>query len=54
MTLPGLQIRDFQPIDALEITWPSGETQTLHDVRPDQLLLIREGQSAVEAQLAPS
>jgi hypothetical protein len=31
-------------IDRIDIAWPSGKRQSLHDIKPDQVLSVREPQ----------
>jgi hypothetical protein len=33
---------DIEKIDALTITWPSGKTQTINDIKPNQVLTLVE------------
>jgi hypothetical protein len=36
-----------EKIDLLEIRWPSGQTDTLKDVKPNQLIFVKEGEGIV-------
>ncbi len=36
-------------VDLLEIRWPSGQVDTLKDVKPNQLVFVKEGQGIVRA-----
>src|SRR6202042_1913280 len=33
-----------EKVDLLEIRWPSGQTDTLKDIKPNQLIYVKEGQ----------
>jgi hypothetical protein len=37
-----------EKIDLLEIRWPSGQVDTLKDVKADQLIYVKEGQGIVK------
>ena len=42
---------DEDVVDKLEVVWPGGsEIQHILDVEADQLIVIKQGQAAVEAQ----
>src|SRR5947207_2226087 len=36
-----------EKVDLLEIRWPSGQTETLKDVKPNQLVFVKEGEGLV-------
>jgi hypothetical protein len=36
-----------EKVDLLEIRWPSGQVDTLKDIKPNQLVFVREGQGIV-------
>ena len=38
-----------EKIDILEIRWPSGQVDTLKDVKPNQLIYVREGEGIVRS-----
>jgi len=40
-------------VDLLEIRWPSGQTDTIKDVKANQLLTVKEGQGIVRATQFP-
>ena len=35
---------------SLEIDWPSGQKETISDIRPNQFITVKEGQGIVAAQ----
>jgi hypothetical protein len=37
-------------VDLLEIRWPSGQIDTLKDLKPNQLLYVKEGEGVVRSQ----
>ena len=39
-----------EKVDLLEIRWPSGLVETLKDIRPNQLIHVKEGQGIVQSQ----
>jgi hypothetical protein len=36
-------------VELLEIRWPSGAVDTLQDVKPNQLIVVKEGEGVVRA-----
>jgi hypothetical protein len=36
-------------VELLEIRWPSGQVDTLKDVKPNQLVFVKEGQGIVRS-----
>jgi hypothetical protein len=36
--------------DTIEITWPSGQRQTFHNVEADKFYLVEEGKDPLSAQ----
>jgi len=38
-----------EKIDLLEIRWPSGHIDTLKDVKPNQLIVVKEGKGIVHS-----
>ena len=40
---------DVDRVEKLEIHWPSGQRETLHDVAADQRIVIREGEQRASA-----
>lgn len=38
----------------LEIRWPSGLVDTLKDVKPNQLIFVKEGEGIVRTQQFPA
>jgi len=43
-----------EKVDLLEIRWPSGQTDTLKDVKPNQLFFVKEGAGAVRTMQFPA
>ena len=43
-----------EKVDLLEIRWPSGQTDTLKDVKPNQLVFVKEGEGAVRTMQFPA
>ncbi len=41
-------------IDALEVRWPTGKTETFKDVAPDKIYAITEGQGIKETAALPA
>ncbi|PYR37347.1 MAG: hypothetical protein DMF90_07120, partial [Acidobacteria bacterium] len=41
---------NIEKVDSLEVRWPSGKKEVWKDLPADQLLLVREGARAVEAE----
>jgi hypothetical protein len=39
----------FQRVDALKVSWPSGVADTLHDLKADRDIVVREGHGLVES-----
>jgi hypothetical protein len=39
-----------EKLDLLEIRWPSGLIETLRDIKPNQLIYVKEGQGIVQSQ----
>jgi hypothetical protein len=39
-----------EKVDLLEIRWPSGQVDTLKDIKPNQLIFVKEGQGIVRTQ----
>jgi len=37
-------------VDAVEIRWPSGSTQTLHNLLPDRFYIVKEGVGIVPSE----
>ena len=37
-------------VELLEIRWPSGQIDTLKDIKPNQLVLVKEGQGIVRTE----
>jgi hypothetical protein len=37
-----------QKVDLLEIRWPSGQVDTLKDVKPNQVIVVKEGQGIIQ------
>ena len=37
-------------VDAVEIRWPSGSTQTLHNLLPDRFYIVKEGVGIVSSE----
>ena len=35
---------------SLEIRWPSGQVDTLKDIKPNQLIFVKEGQGIVKTE----
>jgi len=42
-----------QKVDMLEIRWPSGQVDTLKDVKPNQLIYVKEGQGITRTMQFP-
>jgi hypothetical protein len=38
-----------EKVDVLEIRWPSGQVDTLKDVKPNQLIYVKEGEGIVRS-----
>jgi enediyne biosynthesis protein E4 len=38
-----------EKVDLLEIRWPSGQIDTLKDIKPNQLIFVKEGQGIQRA-----
>jgi hypothetical protein len=36
-------------VDLLEIRWPSGQLDTLKDIKPNQLIYVKEGEGIVRS-----
>ena len=36
-------------MELLEVRWPSGQVDTLKDVKPNQLIFVKEGEGIVRA-----
>jgi len=43
-----------EKVDLLEIRWPSGQTETLKDVKPNQLVFVKEGEGLVRTMQFPA
>ena len=43
-----------EKIDLLEIRWPSGQVDTLKDVKPDRLVFVKEGEGVVRTMQFPA
>ena len=43
-----------EKVDLLEIRWPSGQTETLKDVKPNQLVFVKEGEGLVRTMQFPT
>ena len=39
-----------EKVDLLEIRWPSGQVDALKDVKPNQLIFVKEGQGIIRTQ----
>lgn len=39
-----------EKVDLIEIRWPSGAVETLRDIKPNQLIYVREGEGIVKSQ----
>jgi enediyne biosynthesis protein E4 len=37
-------------VELLEIRWPSGQVDTLKDIKPNQLIVVEEGKGIVRTQ----
>src|SRR5262249_6199274 len=44
-------LKDADRVDALEIRWPSGLTQTLHDIAANQAITVFEGRATFQQGL---
>ena len=38
-----------EKVDVIEIRWPSGQADTIRDIKPNQLVFVKEGQGIVHA-----
>jgi len=43
-----------EKVDLLEIRWPSGQVDTLKDIKPNQLVFIKEGEGVVRTMQFPA
>ncbi|HMG99948.1 MAG TPA: CRTAC1 family protein [Terriglobales bacterium] len=43
-----------EKVDLLEIRWPSGQVDTLKDVKPNQLVFVKEGEGVVRTMQFPA
>jgi hypothetical protein len=43
-----------EKVDVLEIRWPSGQTDTLKDIKPNQLIFVKEGVGITRTQPFPA
>jgi enediyne biosynthesis protein E4 len=43
-----------EKVDLIEIRWPSGQLDTLKDVKPNQLVFVKEGEGVVRAMQFPN
>ena len=41
-------------VQLLEIRWPSGQVDTLKDIKPNQLIFVKEGEGAVRSMQFPA
>ena len=41
-------------IDVLEVRWPSGQIDTMKDVKPNQLVYVKEGQGITKSENLPA
>jgi hypothetical protein len=41
-------------VQLLEIRWPSGQVDTLKDIKPNQLIFVKEGEGIVRTMLFPA
>lgn len=39
-----------EKIDVLEVRWPSGQVDTIKDVKPNQLVYVKEGQGIFKSE----
>src|SRR5262249_48653568 len=39
-----------EKIDLLEVRWPSGQIDTMKDIKPNQLVYVKEGQGIIKAE----
>jgi len=39
-----------EKVDSIEIRWPSGTVETLRDIKPNQLIYVREGEGIIKSQ----
>jgi hypothetical protein len=39
-----------EKVDLLEIRWPSGLVETLKDIKPNQLIVVKEGEGIVRSR----
>jgi hypothetical protein len=37
-------------VDVLEVRWPSGQIDTMKDVKPNQLVYVKEGQGVIKTE----
>jgi len=47
-------IGQAQKIDLLEIRWPSGLVETLKDIKPNQVVYVKEGEGIVRNVTFPA
>jgi len=38
-----------EKVDLLEIHWPSGHVDTLKDIKPNQLIVVKEGEGVIRS-----
>ena len=43
-----------EKVQLLEIRWPSGQVDTLKDIKPNQLILVKEGEGIVRSMQFPA
>ena len=43
-----------EKVDLLEIRWPSGQVDAVKDIKPNQLVFVREGEGVVRAMQFPA
>jgi hypothetical protein len=42
-----------QKVDLLEIRWPSGQVDTLKDIKINQLIFVKEGEGIIRSMQFP-
>jgi hypothetical protein len=43
-----------EKVQLLEVRWPSGQVDTLKDIKPNQLIFVKEGEGIVRTMVFPA
>jgi enediyne biosynthesis protein E4 len=43
-----------EKVHLLEVRWPSGQVDTLKDIKPNQLIFVKEGEGIVRTMVFPA